>query len=613
MNINKEFLSDLDGAFKAKKFKNSKKFKSFLVDDKVKFGLNLQKSFDEVEMSVYKKTVLKEKLFVAMGINEKKFEWRNYIQTFAAGFMALTLVFTSVFDYSGGIETASASSPISVSAVSGSVKVVRLGNELEVYPGFNLSPSDRVKTESGFVEMIFADTSVLRVDSNSELVVDDLNNFSGKTDSSMTIRKGSIWFNAFGGGDRLSEYNFKTSEMLVEIDDDSIIHLEVNDLYGQVAVFGESAEVNYKTQGAFQTSVLRKGDLIKVKQEQDAISVVDTVLLADDIQVGKRNWYLDNMKKDRLYEQSLVENSLLASRKKVKITSDSLWYPLKEAQRATKLALTINPVKKAAVELEIADEKLHEAKILSDEGKKDLAKETLDSYKKNVGNVLDIASKVEVETKDVESSVKLKNEAKTLVETHKKDLRANIESEEDLKEVLLDTELQVAEASGEKVKVKLKQLDEEIDSINKIESDLSVDGSVGVEKDAKVKKVIVDFTATVKEVTESEVELDEDVSKLIQERALDLSKIVKPEESPELENTVKGIGIDLKAEVDKEKQAQDIEDASFDQDVVKSKIELDDLENEILIESKSEVEDVGETFEDEIDVEGEDEVEESVE
>jgi hypothetical protein len=335
---------------------------------------------------------------------------------------------------------------------------------------------------------------------------------------------------------------------------------------------------------------LRKGDLIKVKQEQDAISVVDTVLLADDIQVGKRNWYLDNMKKDRLYEQSLVESSLLASRKKVKITSDSLWYPLKEAQRATKLALTINPVKKAEVELEIADEKLHEAKILSDEGKKDLAKETLDSYKKNVGNVLELASKVEVETKDVESSAKLKNEAKNLVETHKKDLRSNDVDEEDLKEVLLDTELQVAEASGDKVKVKLKQLDEEIDSINKIENDLSTDVSSSVEKEAKVKKVIVDFTETVKEVTESKEELDEDVSKLIQERALDLSEIVDPTESPDLENTVKEIGIDLKAEVVKQKETQDAEDARLDKDVVKSKIELDDLESEVLIEAKVEKE-----------------------
>ncbi len=595
MNINKKFLSDLDQTFKSKKYQKTGDFRSFLVDEKISEVNSLSKAFNEPTMSLRDKVLLKEKLYTIMNIKENALGWKSYMQTFAAGFMALALVFTSVFDYGDGIETANASSPISISAVSGEVKVIRLGKELLAYPGFNVNPSDRIMTDGGFVEMIFADKSIMRLDSNSEIVIDDVDNFSGKTDSSMTVKRGSLWFNAFGGADRLSEYNFKTAEMLIEVDDDSVINLEVNDLFGQVAVFGESAEVNYKNKGQFQTSVLRKGDLIKVKKEQDSISVVDTVLMADDLKINQRTWYLDNMKKDRLYEESLVETSILASKDKVKVTPDSLWYPLKEAQRAAKLALTVDPVRKAEVELEIADEKLHEARILSVEGKKDLAKKTIDAYQKNLGNVLDIASKVETDKKDVEGSAKLKNDAKVLVENHKREILAE-DKEDDIKEALLNTELKVAEASGEKVKVKLKQLDEEIDKITSVDTDLVVDDNTIEQQKEKVNKVVVDFTETLKEAQMSGEELDEDLSKLIQERVIDLSELVDEDEAPVLKDKIKEIGIEIDEEVSEESEI-------VEEDVIKTKIELDELENEVVTETENSSE------EEEAELDGEENVE----
>lgn len=585
MNINKKFLSDLDKGFKTKSFEKSSKLRSFLVDDDQVSSLSLFNAFEEAEISPYKRTMLKEKLFMMMNINERKFDLRSLIQSFSAATVALTLVFTSVLDI-GVIEQASASAVISVSAVSGDVKVVRLGNELSVYPGFNINQNDKIKTTGGFVEMIFADSSVLRINSNSEVVVDDLDIYAEKTDSSMSVRKGSVWFNAFGGRNRLSEYNFKTSEMLVEVDDDSVLNVEVNDLFGQVAVFGESVEVNYKTQGQFETSVLRKGDMIKVKKEQDSISVVDTVLLADDLEVNQRNWYLENLKKDSLYKQNLTETSILASKNKVGITPDSLWYPLKEAQRAAKMALTIDPVKKAEVELAIADEKLHEARVLKVEGKDDLAKKTLDEYQEKVGKVLEIADKVEKEDQNVEVSVQLKNSAKNLVEVHKKEIIIGPNQKDALKDALLVTELKVAEASGEQTKVKLKQLDEKIDELNfEIETKVSIDEQDVKEKKEEIDKVLLDFNETVKKASEEDNLIDDEITKLIEGSAKDLSEIVEEKDAPVIKDTVKQVvGIDISVKAVEEEFGSE---STLEQDVVKSKIQLDELEKDAFIELNS--------------------------
>lgn len=581
MNINKKFLSDLESGFKSTSYAKSADFKKFLTNDTSDLGLSLSEAYSSAELSVYKKTILKEKLFMIMNVNTKPFDIRNYVQSFAAGFMALALVFTSVLDI-GGVQTAQASVPISVSAVSGDVKVVRLGNELSVYPGFNITQKDMIKTTGGFVEMIFSDKSVLRINSNSEVSIDDLDIYVGKTDSSMSIKKGSVWFNAIGGDDRLSEYNFKTSEMLVEVDDDSVLSVEVNDLFGQVAVFGESAEVNYKTKGQFESSILRKGDLIKVKKEQGVISVVDTVLLADDLEINQRNWYLDNLKKDSLYKESLAETSLIASKDKFKVRPDSLWYPLKEAQRATKLALTLDPVKKAEFELEIADQKLHEARILKVEGKDDLAKEALDQYQLNVSNALDIASKVESDGSDIEGSTKLKESAKNLVESQKKELIVDNSEEDDLKDVLLITELKVAEASGEETKVKLQQLDDKIDELNKVGSDLVTDAELIDVKKLELDQIVVDFKEIVIKASEDEEVLDDDITRLIEDSALDLSEIIADEQAPVLKDAVKqAVGIDLNVEDNYEVSGEN----DLEQDVVKSKIKLESLEDEIIIES----------------------------
>lgn len=578
--VDKQFLSDLEKGFKANKFSETKALRSFIVDENPEFDLGLSPVFESVKMPLYKRVVLKEKLMLAQNINLRSFDWKTLFQSMAAGFVALSLVITSVLDI-GGAQVAKASSPISVAGVSGDVKVVRLGNELDLYPGFNINPSDKIKTYSGFVELIFEDTSVLRVDKSSEVIVDEIKSFDGRTDSTLSVKSGSVWFNAFGGGNRLSEYNFKTSDLLVEIDDDSVINLEANELYGQVSVFDESAEVNYRKDGEFERSVLRKGDLIKVKREQGSVSVIDSVLLANQMESSERNWYLDNLKKDRIYEASLLENRLLASKEKVKITSDSLWYPLKEAQRATKLALTMDPVKKAEVELEIADEKLHEAQILAVEGKSELAEKAIEDYKKNVSNVLKVADEVG-KNSDIENSTKLKVDAKNMVESHKSVVSSNVETLP-LKQALKDTELQLAEVSGDKVKVKLKQLDEEIDEIVKEVGKSNV-ASIDVEEpvvsgNEKLEKVIVDFTKVVEEAS-MELDRDEDVSKLINEQVIELkqlkeqAQVVNPELDEELENTLKKVGIEDTEDVEGVLEPE----LDGEEDVVKSKIEIDELD-----------------------------------
>jgi hypothetical protein len=210
---------------------------------------------------------------------------------------------------------------------------------------------------------------------------------------------------------------------------------------------------------------------------------------------------------------------------------------------------------------------------------------------------------------DIENSTKLKVDAKNMVESHKSVVSSNVETLP-LKQALKDTELQLAEVSGDKVKVKLKQLDEEIDEIVKEaekSSLVSVDVSSGVslvqEKNEKLEKVIVDFTKVVEEAS-MELDADEDVSKLINEQVIELkqlkeqAQVVNPELDQELENTLKKAGIE---EQDDEVVAE--EQNQGEEDVVKSKIQIDELDlvldQEELLEMSEDVE-VVEDLDDEL-------------
>lgn len=588
----KDFIKEIGKTLETVNFEKKKNFRSFLVNDNSCLNNDIKAAAESVRMPAYKKAILKEKLILASDLRKKEFVFGDIFKKVLSGGLAFAVLFAMVNTPYEFTDVAKASSPISVSAVSGNVKVLRLGQEINVYPSFQLSASDKVITQDGFVEIVFEDKSLLRVNENSNIVIDNINNFAGRTDSTISIKSGSFWFNAVGGANRTSEYNFRSPELLVEVDDDSVLSMEVNDLYGQVVVFSESAEVNYRSKESFQSSVLRKGDLIKVKKEQDEISVVDSVLLAEDISVNQRTWYLDNLKKDQLYKQSLADESLLKSRGRITVTPDSLWYPLKEAQRATKVALTLDPVKKAEVKLQIADEKLHEAKILTDEGKSDLAKKNLDQYKETLDNVIRIATEVEKD-QGAEVSLKLKNDAKNLVESHKQDIAVNTNSDKNLKEVILDSELKIAEVSGEATKVKLKQIDAKLDElqskklIEKIDTQTSLDAAssisvitnfqVSEEDNDEAEVLLKDFSNTVKELKD----VDEDVSKILNEQVVEIEElknqtVIKDENlSKELEADLKNLETQLN--ITKVTSELVVSEDITDSTVIKAKIELDSL------------------------------------
>lgn len=510
----KDLIKDIGSTFSQVNFDRKNNFRSFLVGAQKNQISTLAKAFESVEMSVHKKVMMKEKLILVQELDKSSvWQWVWY-KKLVSGFVAFSFLAVIVnFPFERN-QVAQAVSPVSVSAVSGSVRVIRLGQEIEVYPSFQLFASDKVVTQDGFVEVVFADKSVLRVKEDSHLVIDKVMNFAGRTDSTMTLKSGGFWFNAVGGANRNSEYNFRSSELLVEVDDDSVIAMEVNNVFGQVVVFAESAEVNYKTQESFQSSSLRKGDVIKVKREQDSLSVVDSVLLAEDLGQFQRIWYLDNLRKDQIYRQFLFDESLIASRSKVVVTPDSLWYPLKEAQRATRVAFTFDPVKKAEVKLQIADEKLHEAKILTNDGKTELAQKNLVEYKKAIDSVIQIASDVELVSGN-EVSTRLKNEVRNLVEVHKQDI-AGLSGDSNLKEGVLSSELKIAEVSGQADRVRLLQLDSRLDDLKKSElvsdmqnatnADLDITGQVSFENMENAVNLLKDFSSVITSVENTDLE-----------------------------------------------------------------------------------------------------------
>ena len=579
----KDLITDLSKVVKKVNFEKKQTFKSFLLSEnsQSKFS-ELKDIFNEVNLPVHKRVILKEKLILAQNIDKSRFVFDIYVKKFLSGLLAFGILFGLASNPFKVSNVAKADSPISISAVSGNVKVLRLGQELDVYPSFQLAVNDKIVTQDGFVEVVFADKSVLRVKEDSKLVIDKVVSFAGKTDSTMTLRSGGFWFNAVGGANRNSEYNFRSSELLVEVDDDSVIAMEVNDLYGQVVVFAETAEVNYKTRESFQSSVLRKGDVIKVKKEQDSISVVDSVLLAEELGQFQRIWYLDNLRKDQVYKQYLFDESLIASRKRVVVTPDSLWYPLKEAQRATRVAFTFDPVRKVEVKLQIADEKLHEAKILTNDGRVDLAERSLSQYKQTLESVMELTGKVEA-SQGSEASTRLKSVTRNLIESHKSDVVVSANFDSSLKDVVLNSELKIADMAGDGNNVRLRQIDSRLDQFRQARLNSNLDVNVGFEVsegyDDQVVNLLQDFSSVISNISVG----DDQALRILSEQVGDIRELKTNlnlsdgELIQDIELKLEELGL-VKSNVSEESVVSVDVMQIVDDTVMKTTIQLDSLE-----------------------------------
>lgn len=542
MKQQEKFISDLKKGFKEVNSSKKSAFRSFLIEDN---SSNL-KAFSSVAMSRSKKAILKEKLFSVLEYQESKNVWSYFSKPVFASFLVIAFLFSSVFEIGNwqGTNIAKASEDIVVAAVSGNVKVERSGEVFNVYSGFKILEKDKLMTNSGFLEIKFQDDSVARLGANTEVSLARVDGFTGKSDATLNLKKGNVWFNSISKSSGASEYDLQMRDLLVQIEDDAVLNMEVSDSFAKVIVFDEAVEVNYKSKSGFKSSILRKGDLINVKKEEDALNITDSVLLAEDVSKKNVDWYLDNLRLDTLYKSKINEGKILQSKERATVTPDSLWYPLKELQRSARLALSIDPVKKAEVKLGIADEKLHEAKVLSVNGKNDLAKKNLEDYKQTVNEVLQV---VEEKKKDANTDVstQIQNEVKSLVKAHK-DIVDGTE-DQDIVNTVLETELDVAEVSGDSTQVKLEQLEEKIDNaedlieevkINELVDSSDTDDQI---EEEKAREVVEEALVELDEIISgSEIdEVDAVLAEEIKEKAEAIEKTEEIEIEPNSEDTAK--------------------------------------------------------------------------
>jgi hypothetical protein len=430
------------------------------------FLAKLKQDFNAVTIPAQVKMLLKEKLILIANVAMPSLFDRVLnsvrVKKLAASFAVFALILSLVFQPFTSVNTVKASSPTRITNFSGDVKVNRSGELFEVQSEFVLTENDIIQTgENSKVEVVFADESLLRLGDSTRLLISNLDNEVINSNNSIKLVSGELWVNTLGLAGSQASFEVNAGELTAEVQDSAVFDLEVTESYSRVVSLDNSVNLQLYDDGVFIPANLRKGQLVKVKKETPYNTYLDKMTFEDRLSDFDLDWFTKNFESDVEYRSKISESRSSERKAKAGLTPDSLFYPVKEFQRAAQLAVTFDPIKQSELEISIANQKLFEAEVLISRGKMDSAKKLLADYSADLSRV---ASTVQELNKNVTDTNKqqfkdLKNNLVESVNLQKKSFRDVLPTEEvyDVKMAINEAELLVAGSEVEKKKVELAQ------------------------------------------------------------------------------------------------------------------------------------------------------------
>jgi len=374
----KKFEDQIKAILKSElSFDTKSRVKKNLMQDleNASFIEKISLKLNEVSFALPAKALLKEKLLL---IVDKKPTFIDdllsvitFSSKFAFGTLASFLVLMLLAQPYSQIKTAKASSTNRIQSFEGEILITRAGLRHTLQDELVLKPGDIIKTRQGAnATIVFADNSLLRLNENTKIQLDSLTAEAVDLQVAVSLEQGKLWGNLTGLGRGGADFKFKTSNLDGEVITSAIFDLEAGDSYSRVVNFGNDMVLTVAASQENKSVALSKGDLLRV--DTDKIDF-DEVLSETDI-----NWIKLNLQQDIDYNDELVQNLLQERREVAGTVPGSVWYPVEELGRSAKLAVTLDPVKKDQIKLEIANEKLMEAEVLLEDGKE--ADELLEEY-----------------------------------------------------------------------------------------------------------------------------------------------------------------------------------------------------------------------------------------
>lgn len=421
--------------------------------------------FAEFEVPVMAKARMREKLDLMVDARRSflddiaNFVFENkLLARVTASVTAFVMMMVIVLQPFTTINLASAHSETKVQSFEGDVYLVRNGLEAKINKQITLVPGDQLKTGEGSkASILFPDDSIVRLGNKTEVKINHLNDDMVDTQAEIEIKSGKVWNNLIGLNGEDSFFKFIVENVEGKVTGESTFDIEVTQDYTRVVTLQDTVTLELKAQEKTVPTILGTGEIVKVRNNSTEFAYLDKDALNQSDSVDAE-WVEQNLQEDEIHVEQVTQKIIKERKKEAGVTPGSVFYPLEELQRRTKVAVTTDPVKKEQVKLEIANQKLLEAEVILAKGSKNgqEAKDLLQEYETTV---TEVAKKVdELKEVDIERAEQLNSDLKVTVKSHKKILGQVLPDSDvfEVKESVKKAELSIAINETEKKKVEIK-------------------------------------------------------------------------------------------------------------------------------------------------------------
>lgn len=271
-----------------------------------------------------------------------------------------------------------------------------IGEWQEIKVGTELFTDDIIKTgNDSFASIIFYDNSSSRLDANTELILEDLEN-SNKQIINLRLLAGRVWSRVTKLLDADSQFEVRTSSTIATVRG-TVFNVELNTA-GEVSVLVDenivevkSVKTNieknpenkkqiYKIVKELNKINVQEGKMVKMEliKDEKGDNVESKIMKIEDInsQIKQGKWFLKNKDKDVEFKKFIKEKELSKIKKQAGILPGYKLYPIKKLAEKVSVAVTLDPINKAKKELSFNKRRLQEAEILMEEKQAKLADKT---------------------------------------------------------------------------------------------------------------------------------------------------------------------------------------------------------------------------------------------
>lgn len=511
----------------AKKFAMKSKLMSKLEAPVVQY---IQSQDAKLEFDMTMRARIKERVFALIEMaHQKRFFWSNFFlfqKKFVGAVALVSMMFYMFVFMTVEPNVVFAHSITVLDSFGGEIVVQRDGEAVDVEEGMEIYENDRIVTGiDGEATVKFFDDSVSRLSSNTEIVINKLFRPEG------SFVRSYVEVNLVGG--------VMWSKVLNLVESESSFVVQSTD----VAVAARRAAFNIEVAGSeVEVGVYRNVVDVTTSSEVEKVVSGEKVTLAEDsiVQVKKideaekdSDWVKKNLDSDMKYVAEVEEALLAAKIKSVGSEVEDDFEIGNSIKEDAVLFLTFDDVETKRIELDLAEKNFIAAEIkLNDEGglsdeEKVEVQNAISVYSDTVADYVDFVDEIRVTDSEYADELDQYVEEKILLQKKNLSLMLPDSPAYEIKEVVDELELLIAEDEIEEVKIISEQ---QLTKLSEVEDVLEQgDTELAEQIVDEYKEEVNEMIQVIDSLDEKEVVLKEELIENIEEGIELLDAIVEAE------------------------------------------------------------------------------------